>query len=154
MPKKRKARNAEWPVFYVVEISDWDWSFSFGLDGTKYSGDPYSDFRHLEITGSLISPTIEKVEKVTVHLLPDADLNKSNRLEREPIAVGSLRLDDSTLQGLISMPLDALDSILLMLETNRIKFILMQGQKLRYRQSPVTNYSLQRELDEDDLLLE
>jgi len=151
MPKKRKAKPIEGPVFYVTEIDDWGWSFSFGLDKSKYSNDPYSDYRHLEIRGSLLSPTNMKAEQVVLHLLPDTGLNEEHRRDNQPIAVGSLRLNDGTLQGLISMPQDALDSLLNMLTARKFKFIVMQGRKLRYRQTKVVHYRFQRELDEDDL---
>lgn len=86
MPKKRKAHKRDWPVFYVVDINNWDWSFSFGLDGSKYSSDPYSDYRHLEIVGSLIAPVDVKAVKVVVHLLPDKDLNQESHNKIWPLA--------------------------------------------------------------------
>ena len=81
MPKKRKAKPVDWPVLYIVEIDDWDWGFSFGLDKTKRWNDPYSDYRHMEIHGSVLAPSGIKAERADIHLLPNHDLNKANRME-------------------------------------------------------------------------
>jgi hypothetical protein len=54
----RKARAET--ISYIVEIEDWDWEFSFGVNTMKDKDDPYLDFRHLELHGTLLRPSIEQ----------------------------------------------------------------------------------------------
>ena len=51
MRTKKKRKQPTMPTFYVLTISRCEWSFHFGVDRTKYATDPYSDYRHLELSG-------------------------------------------------------------------------------------------------------
>lgn len=81
---------------------------------TSFKKDPYHDFRHLEVAGALLNPqaVITKAPKAELTFLPDVDLNKPNRMEFTAEAVGSLRVNDGVLHGLLSIPLDVLSPVL------------------------------------------
>lgn len=50
--KRAKVRRDE-EVYFVVQITDWDWSFSFGAGWRRdIDREPYSDYRHLHVKGS------------------------------------------------------------------------------------------------------
>lgn len=149
--RKRRRKPRQEPVDYVVQIEAWDWSFSFGVNWSKHFDDPYMDFRHLQLTGRLFHPKTIKAEKAEVTLMPDARLNEARRQQNKPTGVGSLNLHQGTLSALLSMPQDALDSVLQMLVADRFKYIIMIGDPLRYRQGMVKDYRLERELNEDNL---
>lgn len=148
--KKRRKPHQE-PVDYVVQIEAWDWSFSFGVNWSKHFTDPYMDFRHLQLTGRLLHPKKIKTEKAEVTLMPDARLNEARRQQNKPTGVGSLNLSSGTLTALLSMPQDALDSVLQMLMAGRFKYFIMTGDQLRYRQGHAQYYRFDRELNEDNL---
>lgn len=148
--KRRRAPRQE-PIYYVVQIEAWDWSFSFGINRSKLFDDPYMDYRHLQLTGRLLRPKKIKADKADITILPNIYLNEDRRQQQKPTAVGSLNLDKGTLTGLLSMPQDALDAVVQMLVAGRVKYIIMTGDPLRYRQGKVQSYRLERELHEDDL---
>jgi hypothetical protein len=52
MPKrKRRGRPVQdEPVFYVLEIEDWDWNYSFSIDERRDEG-PYMEFCHPRLFG-------------------------------------------------------------------------------------------------------
>ena len=152
MPQKKKPRRRQdETVFYVVEIEGWEWSYSFGVNRSRHVEDPYLEFRHLEIHGKLLRPQIVKAETVELVLMPDQRLNEANRQRNKPRGVGSLNLYKGELRALVSIPVDVLDPILQTLIAERLKFAVMDGTRLRYRQGLITHLRLDEALDEDDL---
>ena len=148
--RPKRARNDA--VYYVVEITDWDWSFSFGLGWRRdIDRGPYSDYRHLTVKGNLLRPLKSKAREVEISLLPSLQLNETERSKDEPNAVGSIDTHRGIMKPLLSMPLDALDSVLQMLIANRFKYVVMNGEKLRYGRGSVTSYRFECTIDEDDL---
>jgi hypothetical protein len=149
--KGRRRTNPEMPVTYVVEIRDWEWDLSFGVDSMRHRDDPYSDYRHVALKGKLLHPTKIKAETAELTLLPDPRLNWEHRQKDEPQAVGSLQLYDGRFIGLLSIPSDALPPLLQMLIGDRLHYAVMTGDKLRYRHGRVRSFRLQTSMEEDDM---
>jgi hypothetical protein len=121
------------PVFYhyVVAIESWEWGLSFGLGDPKYDFEPFRDYRHLQLRGTLLRPSQLKVPAVELTLLPDARLARKDWPENSPNGVGSLSLNtnrDRLLQGLLTLPTDALAQVLTVLAAGRFKYALMNGE--------------------------
>lgn len=149
--RKRTKRRQDETVFYVVEITNREWGYSFGVNNVRHFDDPYLEFRHLNVRGKLLRPGGIKAETVELTFMPDKKLNEENRQHHEPKAVGSLSLNKGVLQGLLPLPADALEPILQMLTADRFRYVVMDGTKLRYRQGLVRDFRLSETLDEDDL---
>ena len=113
MPKKKKSSNIQTFQTYVVQIASWEWDFCFGVNNQRNPDDPFMDFRHLEISGELPHPNLMKDKTAKIVVIPDEDLIKSNRMDRKPQVIGSIELHQKELHGYLSIPLDALDSIIL-----------------------------------------
>ncbi len=152
--KRRRGSQREDTVYYVLEIKDWEWSFSFGVNPTKYGDGPYSDYRHLQLRGNLLRPTKVKALDVDWTFLPDRELNEDKRARHEPNAVGSLQLHRGHLTGLLSIPSDALPSVLQMVIAGRFKFVVAHGDRLRYGRAAIRHYRLEMTIRDDDLPLE
>ncbi|MDH0869807.1 hypothetical protein [Agrobacterium pusense] len=70
--KQRRKRSSYDEVRYVVEIQDWDWGFWFGITNAPHiSGGHYDDYRHLEISGTIIAPRKYAGRAVELVFLPD-----------------------------------------------------------------------------------
>lgn len=145
---RRKAR--EGPVWYVVEIEDWEWSFSFGVNWPKDDPDPFSDFRHVHLTGTLRRPSKLKADEARVILLPDETYNRDQRARHRGRPVGSASLYGGRFEALCPMPADMLSPLLTMLTAGKIKYVVLQGAKLRYGRGQ-HHYSLEMTMNEDDL---
>ena len=135
---------------YLVQITSWDWSYSFGLSVGRYERGPYSDHRHLKIEGTLLRPRSVKAEIVELTFMPDIRDSEVGRTNDKPVAVGSLDLHDGRLIGLISMPTDALQPVMQMLIAGRSKYVALHGYRLRYRKSLVRSYRLETGYEEDN----
>jgi hypothetical protein len=149
MAKKRRQKpQHDMPVYYVVQISRWDWSYSFSLNATRYRQGPYLEFRHLHIWGTLLLPSNLKPDTVELTLMPDILLGAD--AWQPPRAVGSLELHGADLIGHLSMMSDALGPVLQMLIANVTKFVVMDGERMRYRKSLLRGYSLDSHFEPED----
>jgi hypothetical protein len=140
---------------YTVELTDWNWSYSFGLNHRKGDPDPCIEFRHVELIGNLLGPKSVKCTRAVVHLLPNVNYDEPTRLGQEAHrAVGSVDSRGDTLHGGISVPRDALDAILTVLAAQRFKLLIMHGTRLRYAKALIHGYRLETNFDPEDLLLD
>ncbi|HWF96118.1 MAG TPA: hypothetical protein VG291_14270 [Xanthobacteraceae bacterium] len=150
--RKRRARKVcPETICYVVEIKDWDWNFTFGVNTMKGRDDPYFEFRHLELRGVLLRPSKIKAEEVEVTFLPERRLNESERTHDQPQSVGSFQLHRGRLQFIIPMPADALSCVLPMMIAGRIRFVVMDGDRPRYGQGRIRMYRLVRNYEPEDM---
>lgn len=97
--RKRRRRPRDEPVYYVVEIADWEWNFMFGVSPLKDREGPYSDYRHLQLRGKLLRPAAIKAHEVELSFLPDRRLNEGERERDTPLSVGSLHLHRGSFSG-------------------------------------------------------
>jgi hypothetical protein len=149
--KRRRGRPRDESVDYVLEIRDWNWGFSFGVNPARDRDGPYSDYRHLVVRGNLSRPKKVKAQEVELTFLPHHDLNEDKRERHEPKAVGSLHLFRGRLTGLLSIPSDALPSVLQMVIADRFRFAVLHGNRLRYGRALIRSFRLEMTIEEDDL---
>jgi hypothetical protein len=149
--KTRRRKPPEEFVDYVVEIHGWDWGYSLSLNTMPRETDPYSEYRHLQITGRLLQPKGMKSDHVEISLLPSFDMGEAQRKDYKPIALGSLEARSDGIDGHVGIPQDALPPILQMLIADRFKFMLLRGSKFRYRSARLHSLRLEMKLTEDDM---
>jgi hypothetical protein len=149
---KRKRQSRQSTSYYILEITDWDWDYHFGLNTSRYDDLAYSDYRHLHVRGTVLLPTKlrPKVEQVELTFLPNispADLEKSGP---HPVNVGYLHVHRKNLTGGISMARDALDLVLQMLIAGRFRYLVMYGEPMRYGKTHINSYHFNTALDPED----
>ncbi len=150
--KQKKKKRRDEPVDYVVEITDWNWEYSFGTNRMREPDDPFMEFRHLELKGRVLHPKAFKDSAAEVTLIPDTTLVEEKRQNMEPLAVGSLCSRDGKLDGVLSAPSDALVPILTVLTAKHARFITLHGERMYYRRCAVNSYRLAPNVDEDDFV--
>ena len=138
-------------VYYVVEIENWDWSYSFGLDQSRNRDAPYREFRHLHITGKLLRPRSFRTDQVEITLMPDVRLKEEKRNRDEPHAVGALIMDRGLLHVLLPFPADALMPALQALTAGKLRYVTIDGSPLHYRQGSIKYFSLDWKYDPTEL---
>lgn len=153
--KKRKpGRPRTEDSYNVVEIEDWDWSFMFGAsNAAKIDGGPYSDYRHLHIEGKLLHPRNPKITHVKLVFIPRQQLDsEADRRRDEPLAIGHLSTHRGKVEGILSMPLNALPPILQMLIAGQFRYVVLNGDAPRYGQAAVRTFRMERVITEDDFV--
>jgi hypothetical protein len=154
--KKHRRKTVEY-AYYHVQITGWDWSYSFSTNVPKWDDQRFSDYRHLVVRGTVLRPRKIKAETAELWFLPSVtreDFEPKHNVPA-PRGVGSLSIEGSKseplkLHGYLSMPEDALVPVLKMLIAGRFKFVLMDGQPMRYRHCFVRHYELTAQHDEAD----
>lgn len=157
-PKPRPSRKAKrWRrkpdeiVDYVVEIDDWDFSYWIALNTVRGALDPYHEHREVEMKGRLLRAAGLQTDRITISLYPSTNLLQQRRKDLKTITVGLIESLPDRLDARLSMPSDMLPSILQVLATGRLKYLVMRGLKFRYRSARLVSFSLGSKLDEDDL---
>jgi hypothetical protein len=118
MPKT--ARHQSEFTTYVVPITDWRWTLSFGINPGRWPPGTYNDYRHLTLSGTLLRPRRLETRAVSLTLMPTV---LSETSDTPPQGGGSLNLNlalDRVLQGLLTLPIDALAPVLVMLTAERL----------------------------------
>jgi hypothetical protein len=153
--RKRKRRKQTWrrneTVYYVVAIQGWDWSFYFSAGQSRQPSDQrYHEYRHLQVTGTLIHPARMKAQAAELTFLPDY---REDVQDMRPPAhmVGSIDSRRGRFTGLLTMPADALPPVLQMLIGEKFKFVVMSGEPTRYGHATIQSYRFEVTIDEDDL---
>lgn len=69
--KRRGGRRHDDPIYYVVEVAEWEWSLMFGVNPKRDRDGPYCDYRYLSLRGKLLYPAHVKAREVEMTLMPD-----------------------------------------------------------------------------------
>jgi hypothetical protein len=80
--------------------------------------------------------------------MPDWQLNHGHREEVEIRGVGYVASTKDNLNGGLTIPAERLDALLQGLIADRLKYLVMQGEPLRYRHASIHGYSLDSTLKE------
>lgn len=149
--KRQTVRKREPETEYVVAVESWDWSLSFGVNppGDKYGA--FMDYRHLDLTGTVLRPLKTTAKTAAIHLMPEIELNEDRRGQSAPTGIGSVSVHSGHLEGLISIPADTLPPLLTLATADRLKFIVLRGEKLRYGHARIRTMRVEMHIDEDDL---
>jgi hypothetical protein len=148
--QRPRRKPLDGPVWYVVAIESWEWSLSFGIDRTRNASEPYTDFRHLHLIGKLLRPTKLKEDTVRVVLLPDERYNRDHwDQQRHVPSIGGIGFYRGSFEALCLLPADALPSLLTMLTAEKLRYVVLQGAKLRYGRAHLEHYSLEMTFDDD-----
>jgi hypothetical protein len=129
--KRRIGRPRDERVQHVIEIQDWHWDYMFGL-GIKstWSHEPYSDFRHLNISGKLLRPASINAGTVKVTGFPDYRLSESDERSRHtPKAVGAISHRAGEYSANLHLPADAFGLVLQMMLAGKYRYVVIEAEK-------------------------
>jgi hypothetical protein len=158
MPRKKQRRSSAFQIaYYHVEITDWDWDYSFSANAMKNEDLCYADYRHLQIRGRVLRPRKSKAETAELIFFPKPGLAELERQRDDPrpISVGTMNMEGTKatgmrLTGYISMPADALGPVLQMLIAGRYKYVLLDGEPMRYRKAFIRHYYFTGQYNDED----
>jgi hypothetical protein len=159
MPDKKKQKKPKKKVIeywtYVVEIMDWELTYSFSL--TEREEDklyPYSEFLHLEIKGLIKEPAKYAGLEMDATIMGDRDIlpdkNDNSYFERKPLGVGSLNLRGEYRKFLGFIPFDTLPILSEMLDSKNIQYFYLHGPKPHYGSTIIQSIHFYKKRDPDD----
>jgi hypothetical protein len=92
-----------------------------------------------------------KAETVQVILIPRRIQTYECDDQTEPTGVGSVSVSRERFEALLTMPYDALMPVLQMLIAEKLRFIDLHGERMRYRSATIKSYRLEMNMDLDDM---
>jgi hypothetical protein len=154
---RKKKETVETYESYPVWIIDWKVDYSLILDKEGgISGGPFWEHCSLELRGEFLGWKKLEGRQVTITLLGsrslDEEIAKPDLINYEPLGVGGLtaRGKDASYMG--SLPHQSFGLVLTMLQAGKIKYVIFNGNALRYGHASIKELTLTGEFDPDDYL--
>lgn len=125
---------------YEIQITSWDFSWSFYLSGPMDQWQGRSHFKEmatLTLEGRVIEPEGFKYPEALIRLVADPWLDT---LIEQPAAIGSVHINDKQFTGYMCIPSHQMP--LLASVANRLSFIELNGTPLRYRKALIKELHL------------
>ena len=152
MTRKRK-QSIPIKEFYKIEVEDWEADYFFGLAPQKVIEGVYWEVSDLIIIGRLISPVLNIVGKVRVKIKADPEVDdhwKSNPTITSAKAIGRMEiLRDNTMEFSCSVPSYSLPYLAQAAHANKIRYISINGTKLRYKSGTISHISLSSQKEDE-----
>ena len=154
-------------VDYTARIESWNCDYSFGLnysynplrrdnDVSFLYESPLSEYRDLVLKGAILEPRRLKERKFEARFTRRPHLNQKaveedlHRYEEAPPQfVGGFYNQGKCIMAYVPIPEDAFALVLQNATANKIKFMTLRGEKLRYGRGHIYGYSLQGEHNEE-----
>lgn len=143
-PRKARKKVQEEYGSYIVEVTDWETSYSFTVNRNErlFVGS-YREHLNLEIKGVLRHPSKFDGKDIKVTLLGDrtltAQLAAEEYVTSQPVSVGHLTIRGQQRDYLGSIPFDAVPVVSSLLQAKQVRFVSMSGKAL-FRGSALINW--------------
>jgi hypothetical protein len=157
-------------IQYIILMDTWSCGYSFGLNSQfnplypdknyldYFHRELYSEYRTLTFKGKFLEPLELQEQKVEIHFSQNHYLNELERdkyrldLEREdlPKSVGFLHKNKPFSFCHVYFPEDAMNFVLAAAVANKIKFMTLYGEKMRYGKASIFNFWLEEEREEEE----
>jgi len=154
-PKSRKMRKPV-PANYEIEIQDWGVYFHLAttLGRSRAHDGDYAEDSCLFLYGKVLSPSIKDVTKVELNIWERPELNdhwKNTPSEKPPSSVGMLQIlrDKITLHGICWVPERLFRNIFEATAVGKIKYVSVNGEKLRWGRGWIANISFSTSREEE-----
>jgi hypothetical protein len=153
-------------VDYTARIESWNCDYSFGLncsynplrrdnDVSFLYESPLSEYRDLVLKGVVLEPRQLKERKFEARFTRRSHLNQKtveedlHRYEEAPPQfIGGFYNQGKCIIAYVPIPEDAFALVLQNAMANKIRFMTLRGEKLRYGHGHIYGYSLQEEHNE------
>lgn len=151
--KKKKGAESE---YYEIEVENWDASYHFGLNtlSKDFIEGVYWEHSKLILKGKMLSPDLEKANKVRIELAAEPQMDDHWKAEPTILsakAIGWMEVPrgDDTLIFYCSIPSRSLPSVTLAVDSSKIKFVSIFGTKLKWRKGTVSSISFSKYREEE-----
>jgi hypothetical protein len=128
----------------------WNWHYQFGVDRDPDKRRAYGVLTGFDISGEPIRPTGLRATRVELHVSPHEDVATEEKRDDRLASIGWVSLSGETLQGYVRTPTGTLPLLLQLLSRGQLGYIVMRGEKLRYRRASLNEIDFCKTLDESE----
>jgi hypothetical protein len=138
--RKRQRKIVDEYCSYIVEIKDWELTYSHGLNSTpKLFPGQYSEHLDLCIKGFFRIPEKYSTKEIILTFIGDREIFPvKNDSDFTPRCVGALSLRGDRRDFLGTLPFDSLPILTSLMEAKRIQFLDLNGSIPKYGRAYIT----------------
>lgn len=154
---KQKRKSKERPYeSYIIEILEWEipYSFSLSLDN-DIDPCPYWEHTEIKIRGKFIKPQKLAGKELELCFLANRQISSvmndyKEHHHWEPKAVGGLSVRGEKRDYIGSLPFDAFPFLCNCFSAEKHKYVILNGQALRYGSADIHSVHFQQQYDEEE----
>jgi hypothetical protein len=153
--KKKSAKREE--CTYVIEISEWDFSYSFSVNHMRdIIEGPFWEHTNLEVKGKVTHPEKLAGKEIKVTIMGNRNdtriMNKPEDYHSfEPKAVGTITIRGKQSELLCWVPFDAFHMLCSMINAGKIKYLVLSGQALYHGAADIRSLRFQSHYGSEDV---
>ena len=138
--RKRQRKIVDEYCSYIVEIKEWEVTYSHGLNSTpKIFAGQYSEHLDLCIRGQFHMPEKHSTKGVSLTFIGDREIFPlKNDSDFRPRCVGALTLRGDRRDFLGKLPFDSIPIIVSLMQTKQIQFLDLNGLAPKYGNAYIT----------------
>lgn len=143
---------------YAIKILDWEVPYFFSANINKKLIDgPFWEHMDFKIIGKLIHPEKLVEKNIEVIIIGDRKLvptveTPEKYYQFEPSSVATLTVRGKQRELLGSIPFDVMGSISFLLQSGKIRFIVLHGQMLYRGKAEIKSIRFQKDFGPEDLM--
>ena len=139
---------------YKIEVEGWEADYYFGIAPKNIVDGVYWEGASLIITGKLISPILNAASKARVVIKGDPQLDDHWQLKPTIIsakAIGWMDIPrgDDRIIFYCSVPCHSLQYLAYTVNAKKIRYISINGTKLKYRQGTISNIDMSLQMEDE-----
>jgi hypothetical protein len=154
MAKKRKRTDTPVTVSYEIKVEDWEVDYHLSMNTILQDliDGVFWESSRLFLIGQLISPVIERANKVKIEIAAKPKMDDHWKKESTIVsakAIGSMEIprgEDNLIFHCL-VPSRSLPFIATAVQSGKIKHVSMLGTKLKWRQGTISSLSLSTQRD-------
>lgn len=149
MAKKRKRTDVPITVSYEIKVEDWEVEYHLSLNTLLQDliDGVFWESSQLVLVGQLISPSIEKANKVKIEIAAKPQMDDHWKKESTIVsakAIGYMEIprgEDNLIFHCL-VPSRSMSFIATAVQSGKIKHVSMLGTKLKWRRGTITSLNL------------
>jgi hypothetical protein len=154
-PRKANKKVQEEYGSYIVEVADWETSYSFTVNrDDRFFAGSYGEHLHLELKGILRYPFKFDGKDIRVLLLGDRKLTAimvgEKYLDPQLQAIGGLTIRGEYRHFSAFIPFDTIPVISSLLQAKQVRFISLSGKALFRGSAPINWINFMRDFDPEE----
>lgn len=136
---------------YVIEVTDWGFSYSFGLPWNDLfeDGDPFWESNYLAVAGTLLVPDRSPTPTAKLSIWPMSALNFENRSRLKPTGYGGASLSKGQFEAGLHVLTEMFHPIMTAIEAGKIRYIELNGEKLFRNDAKIDRFWCWRSLEDE-----
>lgn len=141
----------ETPLSYILEISDWEYRYSFGLQWRKEETDPFWESESLTMDCRIVQPDHINASTAVFTIWPMDELESSYRNKLKPRGYGWISVVRGNFNANVHVPTSKIHPLMSAIAAGKIWYFDLTGANLFRGRADIKQFSCWREMDDESI---